>query len=536
MKHKTVHACEGWINTVVLCMILLPLAGDVYAYPDSEIQSSVIAERKHSSESSGSSSTEQILTSRLAIPANPVHWEVEFFTRQVKPGVLPITATDRLPGYFVQRGKLRNGTYSLLAEMGNIELSGLHGPITPLPHKGVKLQLGTSAPGNSITLEVFTAKSAQLPDVIAAGQKSAHETLLIGTTGVFSFLSEKTIIRTSFLTVRDTPDVPAKSGMAKTGNAAGISARVDPFAGMLVANTELVFSSLDMVSGPDSPYAMGYSIKLEGVNKNLRYSAGYINTLPEYAKPGGVIIRKDRDHYSLSSMAEFPAHSFKLDLSRILSSSYTPTLQKSSQQYEGALAYTYKGLLILPIGLEYRKHLNSSNASNSPGITNKSETDIVSGNIRYVSGFLDCGVLGKHRQKNDSIVQKKELTETFVSFSPRMSFEDFIVEPSLSMQRTNYLLAGLQTDTYSLNFGTKGKIQQKKVAYELTGGFKRTSTSPSEIIKNGLTSNLRISAPFLVFNSTFRFPSLELKGEYNKLVNPSNRRNDFSLFLTLDNG
>lgn len=295
------------------------------------------------------------------------------------------------------------------------------------------------------------------------------------------------------------------------------------------------FSVHDWPGRYDSLYGTGHELKLKGRVGKLGYEAAYRHPVSEYSGNPGSIIKKDRSRYSISSMYELPSHSFNMKLGLDELSVFGASSRRMTDSYEGILAYAYKGLSALPLGLEYRSQLLSSKKSAYTCSVKKSLEEAISGNIRFLNGNFDLGLDGRLKRRNDADSSRKEFVESFLSLSPALRFSELTLMHSLSLRHSSFPVSGHHTDLYSFSIGTKGAARCVNIGYEVNSEFNKSLSRPSGDTWKCVKNNLRLTVPlsrFLTRGSSV----MVLKSQYDVHVRPAVRKNDFSFLLTIDSG
>jgi hypothetical protein len=540
MNRFTIHVA-GIFLSFAICIMLLFAGFDCDAYTRGENESSAPA-------------LQLLLPDTCALPltlgrvaeaglnsaeTNP--WKVEFTNRPEVYAGFPVFSSGYLPTSVIQKGIYRGESYSLIAELGNMEINRSPVPSSSVSYKGGRISFRTEHSGHSLLLSTFTATSDRFKETLAVPRDTLHEDMVAGVSGELGVFADKVRIGTSYVTGTDTTLFPGKEGREELGkgNRTGIFTHIDPFAGGLVADAEFNFSNLesDTPDKYDASCDRGYALKLGGKTGSYGYEVGFKDPVPEYSIFEGEIVRDHRKVFSIGSRGDFGPHSLVINLSRSSARTQATTIFARSLANEGALSYTYKGIKVLPLGLEYRKRFSTETYGSESNSPNEYESDSISGNVRYVSGFLDWGLRGTFSQLTDHTTKKKEQTTSALSFQPRLVFTDITISPDVSINRSNCITAGQRVDTYSFKLGAKRCNKKEKVDYEVNGGLTQTVSNPTDGILNIITGNLRISAPFLNFFTLLGSPSLNIKGEYSRDngKSPTPGQNDFTLFISLIN-
>jgi hypothetical protein len=539
MNRFIIHV-EGIFISIALCTLLLFGCG-TDAHAGSETESSPPALRLSLGDTLALPLTSYGLAGGHEDFAATRPWKVELITRQGNPEDVPPVSGAGLPASVVQKGNYRGETYTLLAELGDVEIPKSPIPFGGLPHKGGRVSLRTGSSGNSLLLSTFTATTDHFAETLAIPRDTLHEDMLAGVSAELSIFTDRVRIGTSFVTGTETFLYKDKEGREETGkgNRTGISTRIDPFAGTLVADAEIYLSNLESETPDksDASYDTGYALKVGGKTGSYSYEAGYKAPIPKYSLLEGEIVRGCSKVFSIGSRGDFAAHSVAINLYRSAAGTRANTIYAWSRALEGAFSYTYNGIKVLPLGLEYRKKFSSDTYGLETDIPLEYEGDSISGNVRYLNGVLDWGLQGTLSKLSDRTTKKKEQTASALSFQPRLAFTDVTISPDFSVNRSNYITDGQRVDTYSFKLGAKSCNKQEKVHYEVNGGLKQTVSDPTDGILNIFTGNLRISAPFLNFCTLLGSTSLDIKGEYSrdngKTLSPG--QNYFTLFISLIN-
>jgi hypothetical protein len=246
MKRSTIPT-DRFLISFALCMALLLAGFDTHAYAGGETGSSETAGQPLSAEVFALPLSRFRSSGVLEDTMKTKQWETDFINPLKNPMGLPLATGKNPVGSCVQRGSYNAGTYSLIAELGEIEI-----PISPIPsesrsHKGGRLSYRTGSSGNSLRLAAFTATNDRYARTVAATERTTRESILAGMSGEFGFFAEKARIATSFVTGGETsrPHYGERFMHGMAGNKSKFSALLDPFAGKIVADAEIVLSDLD---------------------------------------------------------------------------------------------------------------------------------------------------------------------------------------------------------------------------------------------------------------------------------------------------
>jgi hypothetical protein len=467
----------------------------------------------------------------------PIQWDIRFISPT--PGIQANTGLKQ-PASAVQRGRMNCGTYSLLAELGSLQLPGLPPLFKDLSYRGGRVSLGTRFSGNSLSLAVFTATSGFFAGTDHHIPGSGQEYNIAGTTGDIGFLAGKARIKTFFVTADEIPGVPTidRPMTLHSGGAAKVSSSIDPFAGQVVLETDIAFSRLGNKSAGESRDVrdIDYMLKLGGERATFGYRAAVEHQVSEYILSASGVTRKDKDRYSLGSKVEQPEYSLSLDLSRLQSRMSGAGLQMKGLTFEGKLACAYKGIEVLPVALQYSKTFDTVTSGQNGEPSSKTETDTFSGDIHYNGGLINMDLNGRFSERKDLLMQRGEQAVAAVSFSPRLVLDDLSIAHSISLHRLQLFADNSRIDTYTFKLGAKGRVPEGILNYELNGGFLRSESSPSDSVNESVTTNFRISMPFPQLFDGWKTPSLGINGEYKSNLRPSYGQDNFSLFLSIENG
>lgn len=437
---------------------------------------------------------------------------------------------DDRPAFILQRGEFDGSGYKFLAEMGDLRLKQTRNTLQEAQGRGGRFSFLTGSFGNRATLETFAA----------AGSRGREESL-IGATGELSLLGESARFKTIFLSGRKSLDKDGRWPTAgeKRGDVVGFVAHVEPLRERLAAEAEYDYASYDAnTSDLTSPlHDSAYRLKLSGGSGQSRYTALYERTGPRYRLMSEGP-QRDRQGGSFGVETVLATHAFDFKLSRYNDNLENDPLSPRLYRYEGVFDYRFKGFGALPLALQYKKSFIDSTREPSGTLPKEVAEDAVSGQVNYLAGSWDFGLRGGMSQRTDRLRQQRELATTSFGFLPKFSAGGFTVVPDLSLKRVTDFSAAQRTDQYSLNLGLTGKLLEKRLDYELKGGYKRECTGVPGTGKEILGAKVKAVYPLARFFSWGRQPSLGVKGEYNEINNltEDRRENDFSLLISLEGG
>ncbi|QWV97713.1 hypothetical protein KP003_00100 [Geomonas nitrogeniifigens] len=437
-----------------------------------------------------------------------------------------------VPAFVLQRGEYGGSGYKLLVEMGDLQLKQTRNTLQEVRGRGGRFSFLTGSFGNRATLETFATSDAH--------GEGADDTL-VGATGELSLLDESASFKTILLSGRKSLDREGRwpAAGARRGDVAGFVAQLKPLKGLVAAEAEYDCSSYDAsTSDLTSPMRdTAYRLKLSGGWGPSRYTALYERTGPRYLLMSAGPPR-DREGGSFGVETVLALHAFDVKLSRYNDNVENNPLAPRVNRYEGVFDYRFRGVKMLPLALQYRKTVIDSGREPLGTLPKDVAEDAVSGQLNYLAGSWDLGVRGGMSQRIDRLRQQRELATTSLGFLPRFSAGSFTLLPDLSLKRITDFNAAQRTDQYALNLGVSGKLLEKRVDYEIKGGYKRECTGVPGTGKETFGAKLKAVYPLARFFNWSRQPSLAVKGEYNEVNNltEDRRENDFSLLISLDGG
>jgi hypothetical protein len=449
------------------------------------------------------------------------------------------TATNR-NSPFTQRGSKSYGSYSLLAELGSLELSKLPPLFEDFTYRGARLSLGSGVWGNLVKLSAYTATSGSFGGAGSHTASGGREYHIAGATGDIGFLEGKGHVRTSLVTADEIPGIPVRVGprTVHDGSIAEVTTSLDPFKGKIVAETDFTFSRTGNDSADESRdiYKSVYTLKLGGKAGSFGYHAAVEHGDNENILSGTAITSKGTDRYSIGSKVEQPGYSLSLDLSRLQSGTSEYGSQMKDIELEGKLACVYKGIRELPIAMQYSKSLDTETWAQSVGPAIKSETDTFSGDISYIEGMINWDLKGKFSRRKDLILQRPDQTVAAVSFSPRLILDDLSIAHSISVNRLYLYSDNSRTDSYVFKLGAKGKFPESVLNYELNGDFHRTDSTSSDVVTESICTKFRISTSIPQLFDGWKPPSVGINAEYKNDLKPAYGQDTFSLILSIETG
>ncbi len=467
------------------------------------------------------------LTAPLIVPASSFRSEFQ----AEYPDEPLLDARQGRPSFVLQRGEYGGNGFKLLAEMGDLRLKETGNTLQEAHGRGGRFSLLTGSAGNRATFRTFATSGALRP---------GPEDTLVGATGELSLLGDSALIKTIFVSGRSSLDREGRwpTAGAKRGDVVGFVARLEPVRGKLAAEAEYDYSVYD-ANTADPGSALRDSacrFKVTGDWGRSRYTALYERTGPRYRLMGDGPER-DREGGSFDIATALELHDLDVRLSRYNDNTEGDPLNPRLYRYEGVVDYKFKGFKTLPLALQYRKTFIDSTREPAGYTPKDVAEDAVSGQVNLLAGRWDLGVRGGVSQRTDRIKQQRELSTATVGFFPKFSAGNFTLLPDLSMKRTNDYAADQRTDQYAVNLGLAGNLLEKRLDYEVKGGFKKESTGAGTG-REVLGAKVKALYPLAGLFKRMRPPSLGIKGEFNGINNltEDRRENDFSLLISLDGG
>lgn len=434
------------------------------------------------------------------------------------------------PSFVLQRGEYGGSGFKLRAEMGDLRLAETGNTLQEAWGRGGRFSLLSGSAANRVVFRTFAA----------SGDRPGPEDSLVGATGELSLLGDSARFKTIFVSGRRSLDREGRwpTAGAKRGDVVGFVARLEPIREKLAAEVEYDYSTYD-ANTADSGSALRDSacrVKVTGDVGGNRYAALYERTGPRYRLMGDGPER-DREGGSIGIGRAFDSHDLDVRLSRYNNNTEGDPLNPRLYRYEGVVDYKFKGFKTLPLALQYRKTLIDSKQEPAGYQPKDLDEDAVSGQVNYLAGRWDLGLRGGVTQRTDRLRQQRDLATTSVGFFPRFSAGSFTLFPDLFIKRTSDYAADQRTNQYAVSFGATGNLLEKRLDYEVKGGFKKESSGAG----NGrevLGAKVKALYPLAGLFRWTRQPSLGIKGEYNGINNltEDRRQNDFSLLISLDGG
>lgn len=454
----------------------------------------------------------------------PSRWKVNFDSREKRdlPG---LTA----PGFMNQRGEYRGGRFKLHAEMGDLLVRETPHTLPELSRKGGRLALQSGDAGNSLRLETFAMPT----------QGSDSDTLLVGATGELSLLADSARFKTIYLSETEShhPFGKRSDSGARKGSVLGFVTVLEPFPGKLAAEAEVDFALIDPDAADDAAALRdrAYRVKVGGALQNYSYSALYEATGPEYRAIAGYQPKRDREGMAWNLAADFQRHTLGVNLSRYNDNTGNSELYPRLYRYEGALDYAFKGIAGLPLGLQYRKTLLESIREPAGVAPRQADSDTVSGKMNLLARNWDFGFRGNYMQRNDRLLEVREMAATTLAFSPKFTAGTVVVAPAFSVGRSTNYLAKLEKETLAVNLDVTGGLIGKFLDYELRSGFTKERNS-ALTGKETIGAKVKLSCNLKNFLDKALMPSVAVKGEYNRSVfaQSLSSRSDYALLLLID--
>ena len=434
----------------------------------------------------------------------------------------------------VQRGEYSANGVSLTAEMGDIRISESPNTVEELSGKGGRVALSAGSGGSAVRLQTFASSRGDGSGAAGSGG------LLAGASGEISLLSDVARFKTIVLTGREALGQGLKPSHLgdRRGDVLGLMAAIEPFKGRLAAEAELDFSIFDRDTTDELEAVRDSALRVQlgGALGRYRYKALYEKTGPDYRLIGAKGPKRDSEGVSLGVQTSQGVHDLDLKLSRHHNNTDSRENLPRLYRYEGLLDYTLKAIDDLPLGLRYKKTFVDSEREPAGYLPKKTEEDAVAGKVNYLTGKWDLGLLASYSQRTDRIRDEREATSATFSFLPKFAAADLTVTPDFSLQRTLDLVASQRTDRYAVGLGINGSALEKKLDYQLNGGFRREWAATTGYRKETVGANLKAAYPALnLFRRSWQ-PSFGITGEYSDIVNPAaaRRENAFSFLFSFE--
>lgn len=419
--------------------------------------------------------------------------------------------------------------FGVEAETGDIEITDIPGAVQSPNRSGGRVVLQPKGVWNGVRMETFATTN---------NSGTGYDSSVVGATGEISSVGKALTLKTLYLSGREALDPWPLLSNRRKGEVLGLFATVDPFGGKLAAEAEVGFSSFD-VSTADDVSAVSDSachVKFFGRSGGSRYSALYERIGPQYRVVGARVPKRDSEGVSLALATESPLHALDLKVSRYNDNVGNSVLYPRLYKYEGIFDYTFKGVKSLPLGLRYRKTITDSDREPAGWSEQKKDEDAFSGRLRYLSGRWDLGMEATYSQRSDGVRGELDSTATGLSLSPKFSAWGLNVAPEFAMKRSKDFVNSVDGDEYAVNLGINGKALEKKLDYEVRGGYKKEWTNLPDDGRDTLTARVKAAYP-LIFLGNRRRPVIGIKGEYTGVVNQATsdrRSNAVSLLFSIE--
>ncbi|BCG45530.1 hypothetical protein GEOBRER4_n0287 [Citrifermentans bremense] len=439
---------------------------------------------------------------------------------------------DVTPSFVLQQGEYGGRGYGVLAEMGDIRIKQTPNTLNEAAGRGGRFALLTGNSGNRAKLETFAASGVP---------GASQDDLLVGATGELSLMSDSARLKTIFLSGRRALDGEGRwpSG-AKKGDVLGLVAAIDPFGGRLAAEAELDYSSYDGDTADETAATRDSArrLKFGGEWGGSRYSALYERTGPRYRLLAGDGPERDSEGVAFGLGHSFELHSFDVKLSRYNDNTEKNDLSPRLYRYEGLVDYHFRGASKLPLSLQYRKRFIDSTKEPLGYLPREVEEDAVSGKLNLLAGGWDLGLRGGVSQRTDKLRRQRESSTQSVGFLPKFTAAGVTVLPDLSLKRVMDYSNSQRTDQYSVNLGLNGTLLEKRLGYEVKGGYKEERTGATGTGKQVVGAKVKAAYPLARFFKWLRPPTLGVKGEFKEINDRAadSRESDFSLLISLDGG
>jgi hypothetical protein len=248
--------------------------------------------------------------------------------------------------------------------------------------------------------------------------------------------------------------------------------------------------------------------------------------------------KKDSEGVSLGVATTYQRHVFDVKLSRYNDNTRNSELYPRLYRYEGLFDYRFVGFKDLPLALQYRR--TSIDSANEPlgYLPKEVDEEAVSGRVNYLAGKWDLGLRGTLLQRMNKLSRQKEAqTQTF-GFLPKFAAGALTVAPDFSHKRVSDFTSQQRTDHYIFNLGLSGNALEKRLDYELKGGFRKEIAGVGGADRQVVGAKVKAVYPLARFFNWTSVPSLGIKGEYKETAGSgaASRENEFSLLLSLDGG
>lgn len=433
------------------------------------------------------------------------------------------------PSFLLQKGEYGWGGFNLFAEMGDIRIKETRNTVQEAKGRGGRFQFLTGNAGNSAKFETFAA---------AGAHGGSPDDMLVGATGELA-LRQNARFKTIFLSGRESLDKEGRwpDAGSRRGDVLGFVAQMEPFRGA-VAEAEYDYSVFDKdTSDENSPvHDSACRVKLGGGFGVSRYTALYERTGPRYRLMTGGGPERDTEGVSLGVETALSLHAFDVKLSRYNDNTDKNDLYPRLYRYQGAIEYRFLGLKSLPLALQYKKTFIDSTREPLGYLPKEAEEEAVSGQVHYLAGKWDLGVRGGLAQRSDRLSSRRESSTTTFGFLPRYAAGSFTLAPDFSLKKTRDFANAVDTDQYSVNLGLSGSLLEKKLDYELKGGYRKEVTGTPGTGKESVGAKVKAGYPLARLFKWSGQPVLGVRGEYKESSTriDDRRESDFSLLISLD--
>lgn len=450
------------------------------------------------------------------------------------PKASPVDPGSAAPSYLLQRGEYGGSGFGILAEMGDIRVAHTRNTAKEVAGRGGRFTFLSGHSGNAAKFETFATTGTA---------ETGPERYLVGAAGELSLLQETARFKTVFLSGRESLDKVGRwpDAGARTGEVIGFLAVLDPYQGKLSAEAEVDYSVFDRNTADDASADRdsAYRIKLGGGVGRSRYSALYEKTGPRYRLLTAGGPARDSEGVALGMETAFQLHVFEVKLSRYNDNTEKSDLYPRLYRYEGFVDYRFKGFRDLPLSLQYKKTFIDSTREPLGFLAKEVEEDAVSARVNYLMGRWDLGLRGAVSQRADRLKDQRESNVATLAFVPKFAAGPLTVEPDLSVKSVKEYATNVRTDLYTVNLGVKGALMQKRLDYEVKGGYRKESGGVPGRDKEVVRAKVKAGYPLpCFFKGSRKNPSLAVRGEYRGADSGADtrRENNFSLLISLDGG
>lgn len=322
----------------------------------------------------------------------------------------------------------------------------------------------------------------------------------------------------------------------KKGDVTGGLVRYSAFEEKLKMEVEYDAATYDENTQDMVPEVLDHAFraKAEGYVNQYTWAMGYEYFGKDYQVIGNPFLYRDKEGVHLEAGAGFEISSLSLTYAQYNDNVEKDPLNVRITTKEFGFDYSYTQFQDLLVNLNYQRVVEKSSMEPDPFSVLRNYTNTYTGLINYVMGNWNLGVQTSHSFQNDRTVNDFDTTTRSYGVTPSYSSERFILSPSFNYDTVRDHTAHVSTDSYTASFNMTAHIWLKKLIWDLSGSYNKTTTSDQLSDNRIFSGTYKLSYMFDSF-AGFKDTSLSLEGTYQltRDKKTEQREHDHTVYLVL---